>query len=180
MRAFANLLDRLAFTPQRNGKLTLVREYLREAPDPERGFALAALTGNLSFDAAKPAMIRKAIEARMDGELFALSYDYVGDLAETIALVWPAKPGANREPELSEVVEALRSAKRADVQALLFWWLLKVGDSERMDGRILILAARFIAVRMLAIADWRSTSGTLPATTSSSTSPSRTQRSQSR
>ena len=118
MRAFANLLDRLAFTPQRNGKLTLVREYLREAPDPERGFALAALTGNLSFDAAKPAMIRKAIEARMDGELFA-----------------PAKPGANREPELSEVVEALRSAKRADVQALLERWL----DALDADGRWALL-----------------------------------------
>ena len=45
----------------------------------------------------------------MDPQLFALSYDYVGDLAETVALVWPAKPGANREPELPEVVEALRS-----------------------------------------------------------------------
>jgi DNA ligase-1 len=135
MRAFANLLDRLAFTPQRNGKLTLVREYMREAPDPERGFALAALTGNLVFDTAKPAMIRKAIEARMDGELFALSYDYVGDLAETIALVWPAKPGANREPELSEVVEALRSAKRADVQSLLERWL----DTLDADGRWALL-----------------------------------------
>jgi DNA ligase-1 len=135
MRAFANLLDRLAFTPQRNGKLTLVREYLREAPDPERGFALAALTGNLVFDTAKPAMIRKAIEARMDGELFALSYDYVGDLAETIALVWPAKPGANREPELSEVVEALRNAKRADVQGLLERWL----DALDADGRWALL-----------------------------------------
>ena len=135
MRAFANLLDRLAFTPQRNGKLTLVREYLREAPDPERGFALAALTGELVFEAAKPAMIRKAIGARMDGELFALSYDYVGDLAETIALVWPAKPGANREPELSEVVEALRNAKRSDVQALLERWL----DALDADGRWALL-----------------------------------------
>ena len=47
MRAFARLLDRLAFTPQRNGKLTLLRDYLRDAPDPERGWALAALTGAL-------------------------------------------------------------------------------------------------------------------------------------
>src|SRR5262249_37006729 len=55
MRAFANLLDRLAFTPQRNGKLVLVRDYMRDTPDPERGWALAALTGVLAFDAAKPA-----------------------------------------------------------------------------------------------------------------------------
>ncbi|WP_091736434.1 cisplatin damage response ATP-dependent DNA ligase [Phenylobacterium immobile] len=123
MRAFAELLDRLSLTASRNAKLTLVRDYLRNAPDPDRGWALAALTGDLSFDAAKPAFIRKAVEARMDAQLFAWSYDYVGDLAETVALVWPRKPGANREPDLSEVVDALRGASRAEVQRLIETWL---------------------------------------------------------
>jgi DNA ligase-1 len=135
MRAFATLLDRVAFTPQRNGKLTLLRDFLRDTPDPERGWALAALTGALSFDAAKPALIRKAVEARLDATLFALSYDYVGDLAETVALVWPAKPGANREPELTEVVDALRTAPRASVQKLLEGWL----DALDPDGRWALL-----------------------------------------
>src|SRR6185312_13234262 len=135
MRAFANLLDRLAFTPQRNGKLVLMRDYMRDTPDPERGWTLAALTGGLSFAAAKPAFIRKAVEARMDAQLFALSYDYVGDLAETVALVWPAKPGANREPELSEVVDALSSATRSQVQRLLEGWL----DALDADGRWALL-----------------------------------------
>ena len=135
MRAFASLLDRLAFTPQRNGKLTLLCDFMRDTLDPERGWALAALTGELSFDAAKPAFIRKAVEARMDGALFAMSYDYVGDLAETVALVWPAKPGANREPDLSEVVDALRGASRAQVQKLLEGWL----DALDADGRWALL-----------------------------------------
>jgi len=135
MKAFANLLDRLAFTPQRNGKLTLVRDFLREQPDPERGWVLASLTGALSFDAAKPAFIRKAVEARTDPQLFALSYDYVGDLAETVSLVWPAKPGANREPDLSEVVAALRGATRPQVQKLLEGWL----DALDADGRWALL-----------------------------------------
>ncbi len=135
MRGFANLLDRLAFTPQRNGKLTLLRDFMRDTADPERGWALAALTGELSFDAAKPAFIRKAVEARMDGQLFAMSYDYVGDLAETVALVWPATPGANREPDLSEVVDALRGASRAQVQKLLEGWL----DALDADGRWALL-----------------------------------------
>ena len=135
MRAFASLLDRLAFTPQRNGKLTLLRDYFADTPDPERGWALASLTGVLTFDAAKPAFIRKAIEARMDPQLFALSYDYVGDLAETVALVWPAKPGANREPELPEVVDALRGASRAQVQKLIEGWL----DALDADGRWALL-----------------------------------------
>ncbi len=135
MRAFATLLDRLAFTPARNGKLTLLRDYMKETPDPERGWALASLTGALSFDTAKPAFIRKAVEARMDPRLFALSYDYVGDLAETVALVWPAKGGANREPELSEVVDALRSASRREVPQLLERWL----DALDADGRWALL-----------------------------------------
>src|SRR6516162_4977555 len=135
MRAFSMLLDRLSFTPARNGKLTLVRDYLKETPDPERGWALASLTGGLEFDAAKPSFIRKAVEARMDPRLFALSYEYVGDLAETVALVWPAKGGANREPDLTEVVDALRSASRREVPQLLEGWL----DALDADGRWALL-----------------------------------------
>jgi len=91
MRAFAELLDRLSLTASRNAKLVLVRDYLKATPDPDRGWALAALTGDLTFDAAKPAMIRKAVEGRVDATLFGWSYDYVGDLAETVALIWPGQ-----------------------------------------------------------------------------------------
>jgi DNA ligase-1 len=135
MRAFAHLLDRLSLTSSRNAKLTLVRDYLRQTPDPERGWALAALTGDLSFHAAKPAMIRKAVEARVDPLLFRWSYDYVGDLAETVALIWPARPGANREPDLSEVVETLRTADRKEVPDILERWL----DALDPDGRWALL-----------------------------------------
>ncbi|MBW8813441.1 MAG: cisplatin damage response ATP-dependent DNA ligase [Caulobacterales bacterium] len=123
MRAFAELLDRLSLTASRNAKLTLVRDYLRETPDPDRGWALAALTGELTFAAAKPAFIRKAVESRMDPQLFWWSYDYVGDLAEAVSLVWPARPGANREPDLAEVIEGLKSATRAEAQGRIEAWL---------------------------------------------------------
>ncbi len=135
MRAFSHLLDRLSLTRSRNAKLTLVRDFLRDTPDPDRGWALAALTGELSFSAAKPAAIRKAVEARMDPVLFAWSHDYVGDLAETVALVWPAKAGANREPELSEVVETLRTISRSEVQRQIETWL----DALDPDGRWALL-----------------------------------------
>lgn len=46
MERFAALLDGLIFTPARNGKLTLIKEYFRNAPDPDRGWALAAMTVN--------------------------------------------------------------------------------------------------------------------------------------
>jgi DNA ligase-1 len=125
MRAFAEMLDRVSLTASRNAKLVLVSDYLRSAPDPDRGWALAALTGELSFSAAKPAMIRRAVEARVDPVLFGWSWEYVGDLAETAALIWPADPARrpNREPELSEVVEAMLHARRDGVQGLIEGWL---------------------------------------------------------
>lgn len=137
MRAFAELLDRLSLTASRNAKLVLLRDYLKATPDPDRGWALAALTGELSFAAAKPAMIRKAVEGRVDPVLFGWSYDYVGDLAETVALIWPRDPAyrPNREPELSEVVEALSRAGRNEVRPLIEGWL----DALEPKGRWALL-----------------------------------------
>ena len=90
MNRFAELLDRLAYEPGRNNKLRLMTDYFRSTPDPERGWALAALTNALSFQHAKPNMIRALIAERTDPVLFELSWDYVGDLSETVALMWPA------------------------------------------------------------------------------------------
>src|SRR3954452_15045576 len=90
MNRFASLLDRLAYEPRRNAKLRLMADYFRHTPDPERGWALAAMTGVLSFRYAKPGLIRGLAEERMDATLFYLSWDYVGDLSETVALMWPA------------------------------------------------------------------------------------------
>ncbi len=137
MRAFAELLDRLSLTPSRNAKLVLLRDYLRATPDPDRGWALAALTGDLVFTAAKPAMIRKAVEARVDPVLFGWSRDFVGDTAETVALIWRTDPSRrpNREPELSEVVEALHEAGRGEVQGLIEGWL----DALDAQGRWALL-----------------------------------------
>jgi DNA ligase 1 len=90
MNRFAELLDRLAYEHGRNNKLRLMTDYFRSTPDPERGWALAALTGALNFTHAKPGLIRSLIAERTDPVLFALSYDYVGDLSETVALMWPS------------------------------------------------------------------------------------------
>jgi DNA ligase-1 len=97
MNRFAELLDRLAYEPGRNNKLRLLTGYFREVGDPDRGYALAALTGALNFKHAKPALIRDLIASRTDEVLFGLSYDYVGDLSETVALMWPRRGANNNE-----------------------------------------------------------------------------------
>ncbi|THF56271.1 cisplatin damage response ATP-dependent DNA ligase [Ollibium composti] len=101
MNRFAELLDRLVLTPSRNGKLTLLTDYFRSVEDPDRGLALAAITGDLTIASVKPAVLRALVEERMDPVLFSYSYDYVGDLAETVSLVWPERntPTPNPSPQ---------------------------------------------------------------------------------
>ncbi len=104
---------------------------------------MAALTGGLTLDAAKPAAIRALVATRVDPTLFEWSYDHVGDLAETVALIWPERPGANRPPDLVEVIERLATAGRAEVPALhggaraagIEGLMLKRKDSPYVAGR---------------------------------------------
>lgn len=119
MERFAELLDRLVLTPSRNGKLRLMVDYFRETPDPDRGYALAGLTGGLDFPAVKPALIRSLATERMDDVLFAYSYDYVGDLAETVSLIWPGSGEEVQAPTLTQVVERLSSTSRSDAPGVM-------------------------------------------------------------
>ncbi|MCO5145363.1 MAG: cisplatin damage response ATP-dependent DNA ligase [Aquamicrobium sp.] len=122
MRRFAELLDGLLLTPSRNAKLKLMVDHFRATQDPDRGYALAALTGGLSFATVKPALLRALIAERMDPVLFAYSYDYVGDLAETISLAWPSPvPIRANDDDLSLafVVEALSGVSRSDAGRVL-------------------------------------------------------------
>lgn len=136
MKAFAELLEGLLFAPGRNTKIALLRAYFASRPDPERGYALAAIAGALDFPGAKAATLKALAAARTDAELFALSYDFVGDLAETIALIWPAH--GDTPPALPEVIEGLRTAKRAEIPALIESWL------DRSDA-----SARFALIKLL-------------------------------
>lgn len=137
MKRFARLVDALVFMPSRNGKIRLLVEYFHEVADPDRGWALAALSGSLRFAEAKPAAVRALAITRVDPELFAMSHDYVGDLAETAALIWPERnPMANSpSPGMGDVVTALHEAKRGAVIGLVEEWL----DSLDASGRFALL-----------------------------------------
>src|ERR1043166_1002593 len=117
MQAFAALLDRLVLTPPRNTKLRLLRDYFRDTPDPDRGYALAALTGELDLPSVKPAMLRALVTARVDELLFWYSADYVGDFAQAIALIWPAKATALGTASAEAGVEGPAAAEARDRQA---------------------------------------------------------------
>ena len=124
MRDFSQLLDALVYTRSRNAKLKLIGDYLKRTPDPDRGYALAALTGELDLATVKPAQIRAITEERVDPTLFHMSRDFVGDLAETVSLLWPKRIDQPAEIDdgtlrIGAVVERLRSLGRAEAPGAL-------------------------------------------------------------
>ncbi|MHA4835532.1 cisplatin damage response ATP-dependent DNA ligase [Sphingopyxis sp. MSC1_008] len=163
MKRFAALIDRLIYTRSRNSKLALIVDYLRHTPDPDRGWAIAALTESLDFPAVKAGTVRTLLATRVDEELFRLSRHFVGDTAETAALLWPeqekplpfrggvgggvSKAGATpldptptpplkgRGLTVSEAVDALSSATRSDAPAIVASLL----DRLDADGRYALL-----------------------------------------
>ena len=149
MRAFSQLLDDLVYTRSRNTKLKLIGDYLKETPDPDRGYGLAALTGTLSIPAVKHAAVRAIAEERVDPPLLYMSRDYVGDMAETVALLWPKPIGEPPEVDdatitISEAVERLRSASRMDAPRVLASML----DHLDASGRFALLKLATGALRV--------------------------------
>ncbi|MDP9570230.1 UNVERIFIED_ORG: DNA ligase-1 [Agrobacterium larrymoorei] len=135
MKAFATLLDRLVLTPSRNGKLTLLTDYFRDTPDPDRGYGLAAIAGTLDLKSVKPALLRELVLERMDEVLFRYSYDYVGDLAETISLVWDTSQNADlpqaNDPSLGEVVRKINALGKTEVRGAVRELLDRLDTSSR-------------------------------------------------
>ena len=130
MKRFSELIDALGFAGGRNAKLQLMAEWLGSTPDPDRGWGLAALTGELDLPAVKPALIRALIETEVDPVLFRLSYDYVGDLAETVALLWPHTE-AGAALTLGETVATLQGLSRSGAPGVLRAMLSRMDSSER-------------------------------------------------
>ena len=149
MRAFSQLLDDLVYTRSRNTKLKLIGDYLKETPDPDRGYGLAALTGTLTIPAVKGAAVRAIAEERVDPVLLYMSRDYVGDMAETVALLWPKTVDEPPEVDdatigLSEAVDRLRSASRMDAPRVLAAML----DHLDASGRFALLKLATGALRV--------------------------------
>lgn len=158
MEAFAKLIDKLYFTSGNLAKSAILREYLRTTPNPDRGWAIAAIAGTLKFDLFKRKLIKDLITARIDPVLFNLSYDYVGEMSETVAHLWPSTGEATREfsknvplPSLHELVTLFKQSEKQQVEEILVglldrmsatqrWALIKLGTRGLRIG----LSARFL------------------------------------
>ncbi|MEM7670896.1 MAG: hypothetical protein AAF317_17520 [Pseudomonadota bacterium] len=160
--AFADLLDDLYFTNSNRAKATILSDYLRRTPDPDRGWALAAIGGTLSFDLFKRNLVKTLMEERFDPYLFQLSRHYVGEMSETIALAWPQSKDPvrlNRLPDLNEVIAEFKQRDKAGIRDYLItlldnmsppqrWALLKLGTRGLRIG----MSARMVKTTLAGMA----------------------------
>src|ERR1700755_801025 len=131
MKKFAQLLELLALTPSRNRRIEPRPQFFAPTPAPDRGYALAILTGALSFKNVKPAVLRDVVTAEVDPNLFAMSYDYVGDLGETVALIWPHHGAQQDLPSLTELIELFNTTSKSELPALIASLLTRAAINER-------------------------------------------------
>ena len=134
MRGFANLLEKLILTPSRKAKIEALADYFCNTPDPDRGYALAAITRDLTLKNLKPSALRALVTERVDPELFAMSYDYVGDMAETIALIWPEEPGKHgleNLPGVANFISTVETCPKRDLHHLISNWFDNASAKER-------------------------------------------------
>ena len=153
MKRFSELLDALIFSPRRNVKLAHLSGWLRQTPHPDRGWGLAALTGDLDFSHVKAWVVRELAAEVSDPELFALSYDFVGDLAETVALLWPSdrqgSPDSQADSQkgdsalrLGQIVASLQNTPRKQVKMVLAGWMDQLTVADIMVGTTLGFARK--------------------------------------
>lgn len=131
MRAFATLLENLAFSPKRNVKLAHLVSWLKQTEGDSRGYGVAAVTGDLSLPHVKGRMIRELAASTIDEPLFALSYDFVGDLAETVSLLWADDETQYQELAFGDIVRTLLGANRKDAEDLMRQSLNSLDQTQR-------------------------------------------------
>ena len=130
MKEFSQLINQLILTRSRNRKIELLNHYFKNTENPDRGLALAILTGNLKIKNISISKIKELIKKEVDPELFDLSYDYVGDLAETIALIWPYKQ-KGKVPKLNFIINELENSSTTNITKLIKKYLSIFSENER-------------------------------------------------
>ena len=131
METFSNLLEQLYYTAGTKAKAQLIADYIANTPDPDRGWAIAAMAGTLRFDFFKRNTVKKLITEHTDPALFAMSYDYVGEVSETVAHLWPHSEPTDSLPSLTEVVETFASVSKQKVSDTLAHYLTIMTPAQR-------------------------------------------------
>jgi DNA ligase-1 len=126
MKHFASLIIDLDQTNKTNGKIAALEKYFHAAPDEDKLWAIALLSGRRPRSTVNSSKVRGWAneEAGISEWLFSECYQVVGDMSETIALLLPDDP--------FEVEHSLR------------WWMLEIiamGNKDDDEKRKFITSA---------------------------------------
>ncbi len=118
MDGFADLFRALDQTTRTSAKVAALAAYFRDAPEADRLWTIALLSGRRPKRLIGTAQLRDWAAMRAHVPLWLLedSYAVAGDLAETIALILPPGDGC-ASPSLATVLEDLSTLDGADETA---------------------------------------------------------------
>ncbi|CAN7601788.1 ATP-dependent DNA ligase [Rhizobacter sp. LjRoot28] len=161
MKAFARLFAELDATTSTRAKTEALVGYFKSAPAADAAWALYMLAGGKPRQTVPTALLRSTARemAGIPEWLFDESYNIVGDLAETVALVLPPPGGAVEVPLhvwMQERLIALRGqTPEATAHALRTYWneLDTAGRfilTKLIGGGFRVGVARNLVVRALA------------------------------
>ncbi len=119
MRDFATLYQRLDATTSTTDKVEALARYYAQAPAADAAWATWFLAGGKPRQVVPTARLRELAgeAAGIDAWLFEECYQAVGDLAETIAHVWPSGPGGGQEGLAHWVEERLLPLRGLEAEA---------------------------------------------------------------
>ena len=88
MNNFSQLLNDLLLTSSKKKKIILIYKYFKKSRLEDKAWALSILLNSFERKFLSSKDLKEMITERVGNTLFKYSYDYVGDLAETISLLW--------------------------------------------------------------------------------------------
>lgn len=157
MRRLAELLSDLAEAPHAAARQRRLIDFFESGAD-DPGWTLAWLTNALKPPRQPPARLRKLAEARVDPELFRLSAAAIGDIGETVALIWPGAGDlpvsaiASGELTVAEMLDRLDAEARVATVRLITGRKakgVKPGEVHRALGQVFAADPGLIAGAMI-------------------------------
>lgn len=146
MKAFAELCDNLAQTTRPDAQIRLLADYFSRTPDPDRGWAIALLAGTVALPVMKAPALRNIAADRLDPHEFVLCQEYMGDLAETMSLIWPDTGEPPQTTSIPDIISLLQHCSNNELPSRIAACLASMSISERYI--LLKIATRGLRIGM--------------------------------
>ena len=102
MNNFSVLLFDLLLCSSKKKKVSLLNDFFTSSSSEDRGWAFSILSNRFEKKLLNSRDLKELLTKKINKSLFDYSYDYVGDLAETISLLWDSKK-QNNNVEVSQL-----------------------------------------------------------------------------